>query len=128
MAISLSNYLRDFIIDSIKPELNQVDIYSGTAPANASAQTSGSLLVSIMSPIWEAAADGTAPLASTYPGTAIATGTAGYARARSTYELKRIQGNVGTAGTEDFVIDTAVFSSGGTVNLLSCTIVMPASA
>lgn len=150
MALRLSNDLKNYIINQgiVKQMAGTagtggtcvIKIYSGTQPTNADTEptgTSGTMLCEIIGVGWGGsngtigATSGTASLgtASGYTGTAAATGTAGWARMR-TYGTNftgsagtfTIDGNVGTASTCDFVINSASIVSTGAVSLLTAPI------
>lgn len=104
-----------------------LNIYSGTQPANADAGTSGTLLCTIPNIGWNTATAGSSALFGTCSGTAGITGTAGWARmntvnANGTFCM---DGEIGTAGTNTFVINAASISAADVVNLLSVNINIP---
>ena len=113
-----------------------IKIYTGTQPATGDAGTSGTLLCTISNIGWATGTgttSGTAALANTagYAGTAVATGTAGWARMETVgvgYDgsaaTHRIDGDVGTAGTCNFVINVVGITSGGVVTLLTAPVSM----
>lgn len=103
-------------------------IYTGSAPANAAASATGTMLVEIALPSdWMAAASGTSsPVtkakSGTWSGTGAAAGTAGYFRiwdnAGTTCHL---QGTAGTSGT-DMILDNASIANGQTVTVNTFTL------
>jgi hypothetical protein len=135
MAFRLSTLLKDIVLNNLVTNMAStvgtdgtasLNVYSGTQPASADDATAGSLLCSIANIGWAAATGGTSSLAAAagYSGTAIATGTAGWARfeflgSAGTY---RMDGEVGTASTGTFVINAVSVSSGGIVTLLTANI------
>jgi hypothetical protein len=141
MAFRISTDFKNYIIN--KGVINSISgttgtagtaslsIYTGSQPANADAATSGTLLGTIGSIGWAKTTSGTAALANTagYSGTAAATGTAGWARMQFVgvgYEGSaatfRIDGDVGTASTFTFVINSVSITSGGLITLLTTPI------
>ena len=121
-----------------------VTIYTGTQPTNAdtaTSGTSGTILCQIINIGWGGttgdastigATAGTTGLAAGtggYSGTAVATGTAGWARLLTvgtgftgSAATFRIDGNVGTAATCEFVIDSVSITASGEVKILSLPI------
>lgn len=126
----------------------RLDIYSGTAPATASAAETGTKLVSLTkdggaftpgSPtngfnFSSAASSGVLTQdGNTYKGTALATGTAGYFRlydndvtTGADASAIRLQGTVGTSGA-DMIVSTASITAGAVVTLSSFSVTMPGS-
>lgn len=114
-----------------------IKIYSGSQPTNADAATNGTMLCEIIGIAWGGsngtigATSGTAALCSTsgYTGTAATTGTAGWARMETfgtgftgSAGTFRIDGDVGTASTCTFVINSVSITAGGSVSLLTAPI------
>ncbi len=128
MAIRFNTETRNLIVEAITGAMGAATlrVYTGTQPASAGTAPSGTLLVEIPLQGFNAAASGSATLytASPVQGTAVASGTAGWARL--TDGSRNIDGSVGTTGT-DFIINTANVVNGGTVTLTNCTITQPAS-
>ncbi len=128
MTIRLNTAMRNAIADSITSLMGYttLKIYTGTQPATGDTAASGTLLVEITLQGFNAAASGQATLYTGNPvqGTALASGTAGWARL--TDGMKNFDGSVGTSGT-DFIINTTAITLGGTVTLTGCTINQPAS-
>jgi len=146
MAQSISTDLKNYIINKSLVEAlagtcgtagtASISIYSGSQPANADAGTAGTLLCVISGVGWTAATgttSGTAALANTagYDGTASTSGTAGWARFQTVATdyagqaaTFRIDGNVGTASTCTFVINSVSVTGGGIVSLLTAPISM----
>lgn len=128
MAISLTTALRNTLLDTIESQVGtaaRLRIYSGTAPADANAAITGTLLADMTLPSdWmNAASGGTKTLLGTWSDTsADATGTAGYFRilnnaATTTF----LQGLVGTSGSDLNLSSTAI-TSGGTVSITGFTL------
>lgn len=130
MAVRFGTLLRNTILNNIISSLGasaaQLKIYTGTQPASAEDAATGTLLVTITTIGWNAAAGGSADITGTKTGTAVATGTAGWARLSNTGDTQRIDGSVGTTGT-DFIIDNTSISSGGVVALTSALLTQAAS-
>jgi hypothetical protein len=119
-------------------------IFTGTQPAvggGATSGTSGTILCTIIAIGWGgttgdssttgciAGTIGLAAAVSGYTGTAVSTGTAGWARIATigtsfagTACTFCIDGDVGTAATSTFVINSVSITAGGAVTVLSCPI------
>ena len=121
--VALQNNQVGYITSTVE----QLDLYNGTAPADADAATAGTLLVTIplTFPSWDDGVSGTAVLKTSYAGTAIADGTVGYGRLTTSDRTKCIQGSAGISDSADFVIDKLNFSSSEVVTLTTCNIIMP---
>ena len=127
MAISFTTALRNTLLDTIESTAGtaaKLRIYSGSAPADANAAVTGTLLVEMTLPSdWLAAASGgTKVLAGSWSVAATTTGTAGYFRllnnaANTTY----MQGNVGTSGS-DLNLSSTSITSGDTVSITGFTL------
>jgi hypothetical protein len=153
MALRLSTDLKNYVINQgiIKTMSGTIgtggtavlNIYTGTQPSSADSEpsgTSGTLLCQIINIGWggsngtRGATSGTVSHGSDaagYTGTAVATGTAGWARletfgtnAHGSAGNFRIDGNVGVASTCSFVIDSVSITNAGSVTLLTCPISM----
>jgi hypothetical protein len=113
-----------------------INIYTGAQPSTADGTASGTLLCTISNIGWSdsvGATGGTAALANTagYVGTAATTGTAGWARLQTvgtgysgSAATFRIDGDVGTAATCTFVINSASITALGTVTLLTAPVLV----
>lgn len=106
-----------------------IEVRSGTQPATGDTTESGTLLVTFVcaDPAWGASSGGvktldTSPVISA---TAVATGTAGWARAKDSNDVDCGDFSVGTSAT-DLIINSTSITSGQTVNLTSGTITDPA--
>jgi len=95
-------------------------IYSGSAPANADAAATGTLLATIPTGVsaWATPSGGSAALVSSLVVAATATGTAGYARLVK--GALTIQGSVGV-GTGDFALDSLSLVSPNNTTLTNAT-------
>ena len=116
-------------------------IYTGSQPVDADTAPSGTLLCTISDIGWGTTGDGgtigatsgTVGLASAdgYSGTGATGGTAGWGRFETigtgftgSAATHRIDGDVGTAGTCVFVINSAVIAAGGNVTLKTAPVSM----
>lgn len=102
------------------PAAGTVKVYTGVQPANADAAATGTLLLTFTcaDPSFAAAASGSASM-NTSPvlsATAVASGTAGWARVADSTGATVFDGAVGTSGT-DFTISSTAVTSGATVTL-----------
>lgn len=109
-----------------------VKVYTGAQPATGETAESGTLLATFTcaDPAWEAAGATTArrKILDCDPdlsATAVATGTAGWARMEDSAGNNVFDGSVGTAGT-DFIINTTAVTTGQTVTLTQGHIDEPA--
>jgi hypothetical protein len=132
MAIRLSTTLKDALINAAITYLAgtagsngtaSLEIRTGSQPADADTAPTGTLLCTIGSFGWDAATDGEAvlPREDLYTGTAVATGTAGWASittvgAAGTYRIDGGAGT-GTAGDNDFTLNSIIITSGDTIEL-----------
>jgi hypothetical protein len=141
MTVRLSTGARNAILDSGLNTLfdgdGAIDIYTGSQPASANDDVSGTLLATLtLSADWiGAASSGTSTLAAITSDTNVdASGTAGWFRIYDVSEgvggssttKKRIDGAVGTSGS-DLNFNTTSFVAGGTAAISSFTITLPAS-
>jgi hypothetical protein len=128
MTIRLSTTMRNAIADAIAGMMGYatLKIYTGTQPASGDTAATGTLLVDITLAGFNPSASGSATLNTSMPvqGTAVASGTTGWARL--TDGTNNFDGSVGTSAT-DFIINTTAITTGGTVTLTGCTINQPAS-
>jgi hypothetical protein len=105
-----------------------LEIRTGASPGPGSAAT-GTLLASITLPAdaIAAASSGAAAKSGTWSdASADATGTAGYARLKSSDGLKVVDLSVGTSGA-DLNLDTLSLVAAGTFTVTTMTFTMPAS-
>jgi len=131
MALKFSTSLKNVIVNDIIVSIagtygtagtGNLNVYNGSQPADADSATNGTLLVTLANVNWEQCTGGTSALNAAVNGTTVAAGTAAWARFEWTgaAATHRLDGNVGTAGTEVFVLNNAVFATaGGVVSLLS---------
>jgi hypothetical protein len=102
-----------------------INIYQGTAPANANtAISTQTLLVScVLAGAFGTDTDGTLTLGTVNNGTAVATGTAGFFRIfKSDGTTVVMDGSVGTSGA-DLNLDTTTINITQTVNISGGTII-----
>lgn len=129
------NAARNAALDAITPSLNggTLDIYSGTAPANADAALSGNTLLASLplgSPAFGAAASGVATAnAITADSSADATGTPTFFRLRTSGGAVVYQGTAGASGQELNLsgLSAGQIVAGGNVAVSSLTITQAAS-
>lgn len=107
-----------------------IKLYSGAPPANADAAATGTLLATfdLVVPAFDAASAGSVAIDADpdLTTTAVATGTAGYARVADASGAAVFDGVVGTTGT-DFIITSTSITSGQTLTVTVGTITLPAS-
>ena len=148
MALSISTDLKNYVLNQrvVKQMAGTngtggsavLNIYCGSRPTSAdaaTAATAGTLLARIINMGWNGtfgATGGTAGLATTgYTGTALTTGTATWARmetfgtgltgSAATY---RVDGDVGTASSNTFVINSPIITVGSMVTIVTNNISM----
>lgn len=106
-----------------------IKVYTGAQPANADTAAAGTLLVTFTcaDPAWAPAAGRVKTLDADpdLSATAVADGTAGWARMEDSAGVAIFDGSVGTSGT-DFIINVADITTGQTVTLTEGTITEPA--
>lgn len=137
MAFKMNNNMKNYLIT--QGMINQIagtsgtagtaslNIYSGTQPATADTGTNGTLLCTIANIGWNTATAGSSALSGTNSGTASTSGTAGWARmntvnANGTFCM---DGEIGTAGTNTFVINAVSITAANVVVLQSVNINIP---
>jgi len=133
MTVKLNTTLRNSIVDGIVSYIGgigngQLRIYTGSAPADPNSAATGTLLVTIDYNNFGlgASSAGSAALGGNETGVAVATGTAGWGRWSDVADTYRVDGSVGTGGT-DFIITNTTITNGGTVTLTGCTLSQPVS-
>ncbi len=110
-----------------------IEIYNSTAPADADASESNTLLASLTcsASIFTSKTDAAPGALGTFDtitsdSSADASGTATHFRIKTqTGGTVVMQGSVGAGGTYDLVLDTASISSGSIVSISSATITVP---
>jgi len=136
MALSVSLPTKNAIINQIINDLAgtygtagtaELKMYTGSQPANADAAPSGTLLCTISPVSWAQCTGGTSAISETVNGTAVTSGTTGWARferigAAGTY---RLDGDTGTGAASVFVVNNDIFSTAGAVvSLLTAQLYM----
>lgn len=127
MSVRLNTALRNVVADEIRavfPATSTVEIREGAQPASANDAATGTLLGTITLPAtpFAAAVNGSIAKQGIWAATAVASGTAGYARIIGT--TNTIDVSVGTTGT-DWIIDNATIVSGGTITIVTASITVP---
>jgi hypothetical protein len=127
MAVRLDTDIRNNLANEIAtrfPAGSTVEIRTGTQPASANTAASGTLLATITLPAspWATASGGSIAKQNTWSATAVASGTAGYARIAG--GANAIDVSVAESGG-DWTIDNASIVSGGTVTIVSASISVP---
>lgn len=108
----------------------RIDIFSGNAPVDADAASSGTLLLTFgEADRWLDASNGTAVLASTsaFNEIAVAEGTFGYARISAISGFYVVQCGAGTSATAEIRLDAGTCASGDSVVLIDATFYQGAS-
>lgn len=138
MAFKINTQLKNVLVNDVITRLagtTGVDgtaslrLYTGTQPANADAATSGTLLCTLTDISWAHCTGGTAALTASVSGTTSEAGTAGWARLQTvgagTEGTFVVDGSVGAAGTNTFVLSNPIFTTaGGLVSLVTAPIYM----
>jgi hypothetical protein len=103
-------------------------IYTGSQPASANDAASGTLLCTINIPAtaFGAAASGAISKNGTWSGSAIDTGTAGWARMESADNAKKMDFSLAESAA-DLIIDNDAVVTAGVVTVTSLTITVPAA-
>lgn len=111
---------RNAMMDAVRSALagGSIKVYDGTQPANANAALSGNTLLATLtlaSPAGSASSSGTFTFGTITSGTAVATGTASFARVfQSDGTTVVCDMDVGTSAAT-FILNTTSIVSGGTV-------------
>lgn len=136
MAIRVATATRSTMMNAVEAALDggsgpaTLEIRTGSQPANADAAASGTLLATLTLNDPAGAQSGGVITMSVSPAvtaTAVATGTAGWARLKDSTGATVLDGSVGTAAT-DFIIDSTSITSGQGVSLVATsTLTYPAS-
>ena len=123
---SMRNQIIDDLIDFGVLGVGDLKIYTGTQPADPNSAATGTLLVTIpISNGFSPASNGSTSLSiGPESGTAVASGTAGWARlVQGSYN---IDGSVATSGG-DFTINTLTISTGDSISLTAFSLTQPES-
>lgn len=127
MSLQYSIAVNNARLDAIESTIGtsaKLRIYTGSAPANAAAAATGTLLLEIALPSdWMAAASSASKVkAGTWSGTASGTGLGGYFRiVDNAGTTTGIQGTVGTSGTE-MILDNNNIATSQVVTVNSFTL------
>jgi len=125
MTIKLNNNLRTAMVTAV-PDGGSFFVRTGTQPATADTAPTGTLLVQMDSVYFGAPTNGVKSVTPAVPGTAVATGTAGWGRYSD--GSSAFDGTVGLAGSgADFIISATSIVVNGIVTLNTMTVTMPAS-
>lgn len=128
MTIRFNTATRNVMADALAGILGAatLNVYTGSQPASANNAPTGTLLISfdVASVGYNTASNGSATMADSVQATAVASGTAGWARFSD--GICVVDGTVGTSGT-DFIISTTSITNGGVVTLNTATVTQPAS-
>jgi hypothetical protein len=131
LAVASRNAAADAVVDRLDggPAAATIDVRTGTQPATADDAATGTLLVTITlaDPAFGSAASGAALVASTpRSGTAVATGTAGWFRAKDSTGATVFDGAVTvTGGGGDLTLATTSVVSGADVRITSGSYTQP---
>lgn len=135
MTIRIKATVRDAMLDALVDAADAgaaagtIQIRSGTQPANADTAATGTLLATftLADPAFDAASAGSVAIDADpdLTTTAVATGTASWARVLDSDGNTVFDGSVGTSGT-DFTITSTAITNGQTVTLTAGTITLPA--
>ena len=130
MATRIPNASRNAAVDAITAlaASGSIEVRTGSQPASASDAATGTLLVTFTldGTPFGAGSAGVATLADTpLSATAAATGTAGWFRLKGSGGSTVLDGACGTSGAE-LNLSTTSITSGGTVEIASGTLTMPA--
>lgn len=127
MALQYSVAVNNARLDAIEATIGasaKLRIYTGSAPANAAAAATGTLLVEMALPSdWMAAASSASKVKSgTWQGTASGSGVAGYFRiVDNAGSATGLQGTAGMSGT-DLILDNSNISSTQVVTISGFTL------
>jgi len=129
MPLRLSTATRNTLLSALPPAAATLRVYTGSQPASADDAPGGTLLLEFDSAVYLTSPSGGSvsldPSYAPYQATAVATGTAGWARLTLSGG-ERIDGHVHTSGAP-FNLSSASISSGDLIVLQSLTITMPAA-
>lgn len=136
MAIRIAAATRAAMMDALEADLDggsgaaELEIYTGSQPANADTAESGTLLVTLVLNDPAGVQSGgviTFDVSPAVSATAVADGSAGWARLKDSDGVAVLDGSVGTSGA-DFIIDSTSITTGQTVALVATsTLTLPAA-
>jgi hypothetical protein len=134
MTIRFSSAVRNLLLSAIATAADTgsgnatLKVYSGSQPAGPDTAPTGTLLATftLTDPVFETPSAGAMPMDADpdLTTTAVATGTAGWARLADATGTAVMDGTVGTGG--DFVINTTSITNGQTITLTSAVLNYPA--
>lgn len=131
MAVRLATATRNAMVDAWAALANggTIQVRTGAQPATAETAATGTLLATLAmtTPAFAPAANGSADIDADpdLEATAVADGTAGWARVLNSTGGTVFDGSVGTTAA-DFLINATEITTGGIVRLLSGSITQPA--
>lgn len=136
MAIRIASASRSAMMTTLESSIDggsgaaTLEVRTGSQPANADTAASGTLLVTLTLNDPAGTQSGgviTFDVDPAITATAVADGTAGWARLKDSTGATILDGSVGTSGT-DFVIDSTAITTGQTVALVATsTLTLPAA-
>lgn len=136
MAIRIVSAVRSSMMNVIESALDAgagaatLEVYTGPQPADADTAASGTLLVTLTLNDPAGTQSGgviTIDVDPAISATAVATGTAGWARMKDSTGATVLDGSVGTSSA-DFIIDSTSITSGQTVALVATSaLTLPAA-
>lgn len=126
MAIQYSTTARTNSMTQLNTDIGanaQIQIYTGSAPANVGTAPTGTLLVQFAGNAggFGSASAGVLTAAAVANATASGTGTAGYFRINTSGGTAVVQGTCGTSGADMILTNTSI-NSGQTCSLTSLTV------
>lgn len=129
MTVRLSVPLRNTFLDTLVTQLTGgvVKLYSGAQPANVAAAPSGLLLATVPlgSPVG-VVTGGVLTFTTPVSATAVATGTAGWARFLTSADGSRMDVSVSlAAGAGDVKVDNTAVLTGATVTITALSVTAP---
>jgi hypothetical protein len=126
--ITVSTGTANAIVDAVVDRLDggapgTIEVRTGVKPASPDDAATGTLLATftLSNPAFGSASGRSASINAVASVTAVATGTAGYFRAKNSAGTAQFDGDVGTAG-EELNLNTTSITSGGTVSVTGGTV------
>jgi hypothetical protein len=129
MSISISAAAAQAMAAALATDIGSgstIEIRTGGKPATPETAATGTLLATVAVTGSFSASGGTLTAADPASVAVVASGTAGYFRVKTSGGTAKVDGTVGTSGT-DMVLDNAALVSGGTVNLGVPSFTVPVS-
>ncbi len=124
----INTALQNTLVGQMQNLFDVLDIYTGSPPSSANNSATGTLLCSITLPTtpFTAPTSGEIDVDGDWSGTAVATGTAGWARLRNSGDTSRLDGSIGVSGSGAmFIIGDTSIVTDGTVTVASGSIKVP---